>query len=119
MQVLKTDFVGSDFMLERLLELGPKRKAALEVGTVEFAAGYRHPQDGMSVHSQDEISLILSGRLVVEHPSGNAELGAGDVVFIPAGEPHASRALEQSRVYFVLFGLAEDNLPAGTGIASK
>jgi len=113
MQVIKTVFGGgSDFALESLLRLAASDRASLEIGIVEIPQDYRHPTEGASIHEQDEISLILSGRLEIECNERTTTLEAGDVVVIPAGEPHASRSLEDARIYFALFGPVETDTSA-------
>ncbi len=104
MRVIKTDFGGTDLALRSLLKLALPAAAALEFGTVVIPCGTRQPPQGVSRHDGEEISLILEGRAVIEWQGGRTEVRAGDVVHIPAGEAHATEALERCLVYFVLAG---------------
>ena len=71
-------------------------------GILEFAAGTRLPLTGTSVHEQDEVSFILSGRLEAVSGGQPATLKAGDISFIPAGEAHWALVLEDTRIAYVL-----------------
>lgn len=56
----------------------------------------------MSVHEQDEVSFILSGRLEAVSGGESVDLTAGDISFIPAGEQHWAQVLEDTRIAYVL-----------------
>ena len=71
-------------------------------GILEFAAGTRLPLEGVSVHDQDEVSFILSGKLNAVSGGESATLQAGDISFIPAGEQHWAQVLEDTRIAYVL-----------------
>lgn len=71
-------------------------------GILEFAAGTRLPLEGASVHEQDEVSFILSGKLEAVSNGEPAVLQAGDISFIPAGEQHWAQVLEDTRIAYVL-----------------
>ena len=71
-------------------------------GVLEFAAGTRLPLEGTSVHDQDEISFILSGKLEAYSGSDTLTLQAGDISFIPALEQHWAMVLENTRLAYVL-----------------
>jgi quercetin dioxygenase-like cupin family protein len=104
MQIIKTQFNGPDFSLDYLLKLPLRDPATLEFGTVVMPRGYRQPREGFSKHAGEEISLILKGRSLIEHPGGRTEVGPGDLVHIPAGEAHATVVLEECHVLFALAG---------------
>ena len=71
-------------------------------GILEFAAGTRLPSEGFSAHEQDEVSFIVSGKLEAVSGGQPATLKAGDISFIPAGEPHWALVLEDTRIAYVL-----------------
>jgi quercetin dioxygenase-like cupin family protein len=58
----------------------------------------------LAAHEQDEISVILSGSFVLHGETGDIQCEAGDVIHIPAGEAHASTAVGDSSVFYVLYG---------------
>jgi quercetin dioxygenase-like cupin family protein len=71
-------------------------------GILEFKAGTRLPLEGTSVHDQDEISFILSGKLSATSGGESCTLQAGDISFIPALEHHWALVLEDTRLAYVL-----------------
>lgn len=76
----------------------------LKVGVAGFPDRLRHPPEAMAAHDQDEISLILEGHFMLETPQGGFSCNTGDVIHIPAGEEHASTAIGNGKVFYVLFG---------------
>ncbi len=87
------------------LRLEDLAAARATIGTVAFKAGHRVPPDGgRSAHEQHEVSLILEGRITLETAARTTTLAAGSLVHIPAGVAHASVALEDTRIYFMLIG---------------
>jgi quercetin dioxygenase-like cupin family protein len=71
-------------------------------GILEFKAGTRLPLTGTSVHDQDEISFILSGKLSATSGGESCTLQTGDISFIPALEHHWALVLEDTRLAYVL-----------------
>jgi quercetin dioxygenase-like cupin family protein len=71
-------------------------------GVLEFKAGTRLPLEGTSVHDQDEISFILSGKLSATSGGESCTLQTGDISFIPALEHHWAVVLEDTRLAYVL-----------------
>lgn len=62
----------------------------LQLMRVVLRAGERLPEH----HVRGEITLqCLEGRAAVQTPGHNVELSAGQLVLLPAGEPHAVHAL--------------------------
>lgn len=60
----------------------------VQVMITEYLPGYVHE---LHVHpNEEEIIFILEGRGASETASGRREIGPGDVVFVPAGVPHAT-----------------------------
>jgi len=43
-----------------------------------------------SVHDAEEASFVISGEITITTPDGSATVRAGELVFVPAGEPHAT-----------------------------
>jgi mannose-6-phosphate isomerase-like protein (cupin superfamily) len=78
------------------------RTPDLSVGT------YRIPARGLddqSPHTEDEIYVVTAGRGRIVTPSGSADVGPGDVIFVPAGEEHRFDVIEDLAV-LVVFGPA-------------
>jgi mannose-6-phosphate isomerase-like protein (cupin superfamily) len=44
--------------------------------------------DDQSPHSEDEVYVVTSGRARIVTDSGEAAVGPGAVIFVPAGETH-------------------------------
>jgi len=66
----------------------PAYSGKVQVRITEYLPGYVHT---LHTHpEQDEIIFVLSGRGASETAGGKREIGPGDVVFVPAGVPHAT-----------------------------
>ena len=52
------------------------------------------PGRGPSLHTHDypEVFIMLEGQATFRGPDGDVEVGAGQVVVVPAGEPHGFNA---------------------------
>jgi quercetin dioxygenase-like cupin family protein len=48
------------------------------------------PGQGPSLHRHpyDEVLIVLEGNLTLDDGNGTREAGAGDIIVIPAGQPH-------------------------------
>lgn len=80
------------------------RSADLSVGT------YSVPVDGIDLqqpHTEDEIYVVTHGRATLWTPSGSAQVGPGDVAFVPAGEEHRFVDIVEDLAVVVVFGPAE------------
>jgi quercetin dioxygenase-like cupin family protein len=75
----------------------------LKVGLVTFCSGSRTQ---LHVHDGDQILMIVDGDGHIGGPREDIEVSAGDVVHIPAGEPHYHGASESSSMshYSLLAG---------------
>jgi mannose-6-phosphate isomerase-like protein (cupin superfamily) len=80
------------------------RVPAMSVGTYSIAAG---GIDGQSPHRQDEIYVVTTGRARFTADSGEAEVGPGDVIFVPAGEAHRFVDVAEDFATLVFFAPAE------------
>lgn len=66
------------------------RSSALLVGVDAFEVGQEH---AAHVHAdQEKVWLVLEGRGTVEVGGRAAAIEAGELVVVPAGQPHALRA---------------------------
>jgi mannose-6-phosphate isomerase-like protein (cupin superfamily) len=74
--------------------------ADLSVGTYSIPAG---GVDDQHPHTEDEIYVVQAGRATLVTPSGNAVVGPGAVVFVPAGEPHQFTEVTENLALLVIF----------------
>lgn len=106
MNIYPTKLTPGKLKITELFEISGQKitPANLNVGVAGFQDNVRHPLEGMSVHDQDEVSIILEGEFLLETAEGKYKCRAGDVIHIAAGEEHASTAFENGKVFYVLFG---------------
>lgn len=103
MDIRKISWKDGELAIEGLGELASRGKAKMKWGMASFPPGLRHPAEGMSRHAGTEVSLILEGAFSVETAGGVQTAEAGTVSVIPPGEGHATTALVNSRVFYILF----------------
>jgi len=75
----------------------------LSVGTYSIPAG---GVDNQTPHTEDEIYVVTQGRARIVTPSAESAIGPGDVVFVPAGEPHRFTDITEDLALVVVFGPA-------------
>jgi mannose-6-phosphate isomerase-like protein (cupin superfamily) len=75
----------------------------LSVGTYCIPAG---GMDTQSPHTEDEIYVVTAGRATVVTPDGQADVGPGAVIFVPAGEEHRFVDVTEDLALLVVFGPA-------------
>jgi mannose-6-phosphate isomerase-like protein (cupin superfamily) len=75
----------------------------LSVGTYSIPAG---GHDDQTPHTEDEIYVVTTGRARLVTPTGDAEVGPGDVLFVPAGEAHRFVDVTEDLALLVVFGPA-------------
>jgi mannose-6-phosphate isomerase-like protein (cupin superfamily) len=73
----------------------------LSVGTYCIPA---NGVDGQSPHTEDEVYVVTSGRARIVTTSGEAEVRAGTVIFVPAGEVHRFVDITEDLTLLVVFG---------------
>lgn len=95
------------------LALGPNRAidytehlrtTDLSVGTYSLPAGADDTQDP---HAEDEIYVVVTGRARFVSDHGEAAIGPGDVIFVPAREAHRFADVTEDLSVLVIFGPAE------------
>ncbi|WP_062349727.1 cupin domain-containing protein [Herbidospora yilanensis] len=79
------------------------RTPDLSVGTYCIPAG---GVDDQSPHTEDEIYVVTTGRARIVTPTGDAEVGPGTVIFVPAGEDHRFVDVTEDLTLLVVFGPA-------------
>jgi uncharacterized cupin superfamily protein len=93
----------------RFLHMGHRLGSKLIGGTVmEVGPGYLGPYH--LHYGNEELALVLGGRLTVREPEGVRELEAGDVAFFPRGEDglHALENRSDEPVRFLLLSSKVD-----------
>ena len=75
---------------------------AADVGMVRIGAGTRIPAEGMRASAQHEIAYIVSGSARVDTADGSRIVSAGDVLISSPTELHATTALVDTIVFYVL-----------------
>ena len=79
------------------------READLSVGTYSIPAG---GVDDQTPHTEDEIYVVTAGQARLETDSGTADVGPGDVIYVPAGEAHRFVDIASDLALLVLFAPA-------------
>ncbi len=79
----------------------------LMVNHVVLAHGTEVPAHS---HPEEQITLVLEGRIAFQLGDEVCELGPGDAIAVPAGVPHAVRALMPSAVLDVFTPVRADLL---------
>ena len=76
----------------------------LSLGTYNIPAGAVDPQQP---HTEDEIYIVLRGAGRLWTPVRTADVSAGSVLFVPAGEEHRFVDITDDLTVLVVFGPAE------------
>ena len=76
----------------------------LSCGTYSIPADGVDPQEP---HTEDELYICTGGRATLWTPDATAEVTAGTVAFVPAGEEHRFIDIREDLTVFVVFGPAE------------
>jgi len=74
--------------------------ADLSVGTYSIPAG---GLDDQEPHREDEIYVVQSGAATLVTDSGTAQVLAGSVIFVPAGERHRFTGVREDLALLVIF----------------
>jgi len=98
------DLSSEGVSVESLLELTPVETGNASFGMGAFGPDVRHPQTGLAHHDQHEISYIIEGRMILHMEDGDVNIEPGMVLWLEKGEPHATTALENGKVFYVLYG---------------
>jgi mannose-6-phosphate isomerase-like protein (cupin superfamily) len=77
------------------------RSADLSIGTYCIPVGGK---DGQDPHTAAEIYVVLRGRARLVSATGEAEVGPGSVIFLPAGEEHSFADVTEDLSILVVFG---------------
>ncbi|MCI4325031.1 MAG: cupin domain-containing protein [Thermoplasmata archaeon] len=85
------------------------RQTSMSAGVYVLPAG---ATDRQSPHRQDELYYVTKGRGRFRQGAEERAVGAGDALFVPAGEPHRFFDIEEELVLLVVFAP-----PEGAGTA--
>jgi len=94
--------LGGNYDLRRLesTQLGGAETA--HVGLVRIAAGIRSPAKGLRASARHEIAYIVQGTVRVDTAAGSRTVNAHDVIVSSPAEEHATTALTDTTIFFVL-----------------
>jgi mannose-6-phosphate isomerase-like protein (cupin superfamily) len=84
------------------------RVPTMSAGVYVLAAGAVDPQ---TPHTEDEIYCVIRGRAMFQHGTEESAAVPGDVLFVPAREPHHFHTITEELVLLVVFAPPEQ--PAG------
>lgn len=85
------------------------RVTDLSVGTYSIPAG---GHDDQAPHGEDEIYVVTGGSATLVAGGGTAEVSAGDVIYVAAGESHTFTEVSQDLSLLVIFAPAFGSRPA-------
>ena len=63
-------------------------------------------EDHQSPHAEDEVYYVVRGRATFEAADGARPVAPGDVLYVPAREPHQFRDVAEDLVLLVVFAPA-------------
>ena len=75
------------------------------VNHVRLAAGTEVPEHA---HPEEQITVVLKGRLLLTLEGVEVELGPGDAALVPAGAKHAALAREETELLDVFSPVRQD-----------
>lgn len=75
----------------------------LSVGTYSIPAG---GLDDQTPHTEDEIYVVSAGHARLVTSDGEADVGSGDVIYVPAGEAHQFVEVTEDLALLVVFAPA-------------
>jgi mannose-6-phosphate isomerase-like protein (cupin superfamily) len=80
------------------------RVPSMSVGVYVLAAG---AVDRQKPHGEDEVYYVVRGRGRFRHGADDSAAGPGDVLFVPALQPHQFHSISEELVLLVVFAPAE------------
>ncbi len=85
----------------------------LSVGTAQFSKGMQTSAspDGITIHEKHhKVVFILEGNVDIVADGQTHRAQAGEMLVVPAGEPHSGTVTEDMKLLFVLYG--DDEIPS-------
>jgi mannose-6-phosphate isomerase-like protein (cupin superfamily) len=80
------------------------RKTDFSAGLYRLRAG---GIDGQQPHTEDEVYFVVSGRARFSSADHDTTVGPGDILFVPAKEPHRFHQITEELELLVFFAPAE------------
>ena len=80
------------------------RTRDFSLGTYSIPSGGQDPQQP---HSEDELYIVTHGAGLLWTPGGIERVAPGDVLFVPAGEPHRFTDVSDDLCVIVMFAPPE------------
>src|SRR5271170_42098 len=87
------------------------RAPSMSAGVYVIPAG---GEDHQSPHEQDEIYFVVRGRAKFRHRELDRPVGPGDLLFVPARDPHRFHSVDLELVLLVVFAPPYSGPPAKT-----
>jgi quercetin dioxygenase-like cupin family protein len=94
--------LGGEYDLHPLDALALQGAQSAKVGVVRIAAGTRSPSAGLRASARHEIAYIVAGSARVDTPEGSATVSTGDVIVSSPAELHATTALTDTTIFYIL-----------------
>lgn len=94
--------LGGDYDLRQLEAFALQGAQSAKVGVVHIAAGTRSPSAGLRASARHEIAYIVAGSARVNTAEGSTTVSAGDVIVSSPAELHATTALRDTTIFYVL-----------------
>ncbi|MFQ6033918.1 MAG: cupin domain-containing protein [Candidatus Bipolaricaulia bacterium] len=104
MQAFELESLWADSWGKVLTLVSGEDCAELTAGIVAFKPGQRVPEEGFTSHKGAELSLLLSGELVIVTEDGERTIRSGELVLIERDTLHYSenRSPSEARVIWVI-----------------
>jgi mannose-6-phosphate isomerase-like protein (cupin superfamily) len=80
------------------------RVPSLSAGVYALAAG---ATDRQTPHTEDEIYYVVRGQGKLRRGDEDLDAGPGEVLFVPARQPHHFHSIQKELLLLVVFGPAE------------
>jgi co-chaperonin GroES (HSP10) len=68
---------------------------------IEIDGGLTVPDEGYSIHDQDELSIVIKGRLEVTIENKIYQVKTGDYTLIRQGVPHITKNLDNEKCIII------------------
>jgi mannose-6-phosphate isomerase-like protein (cupin superfamily) len=80
------------------------RKPSLSAGVYRLTTG---SVDGQLPHTEDEVYYVVAGRSRFTAGDRDVSVAPGDLIYVPASEPHRFHTIEEDLELLVFFAPAE------------
>ncbi len=95
--------LAGDYDLKPLEALALDGARSAQTGVCRIGAGRRSPEAGFRTSGRHEIAMLLKGRVRVDLPDGTQRIVVAPSVIVSSpAEDHATTALEDADIFYVL-----------------